>query len=357
MEPKPLPTEYGGTLFRSRLEAWWAAFFDRLGWKWEYETSTWFGDWMPDFTLLFHDEQRNERRIYVEAKPKKDFLVAVEKIEKSGCTDPVLIVLDGPDGFHVASERYFLGRYFHEGDISRATITMCNPQGRHLCDPATERDHHMCGQLVDQRRALFHEHRTLTEYWREAGNRVRWRPPNPLRRQARMDAPEHCWTLSRTRDEPSALRDTSSRKRLWLAVGGGALIAGVAVALALVFALGSGDGDPDAVPFADRDCADFSSWAEAQAFYEEAGGPASDPHSLDPDGDAVACERLREAEERASGQETPTAATSSGGDRDCADFATWEEAQAFYEQSGGPAADPHSLDPDEDGVACESLRE
>lgn len=41
---------------------------------------------------------------------------------------------------------------------------------------------------------------------------------------------------------------------------------------------------------ADRDCADFGSQAEAQAFLT-ASGPG-DPHRLDGDDDGVACERL-----------------------------------------------------------------
>jgi competence protein ComEC len=40
----------------------------------------------------------------------------------------------------------------------------------------------------------------------------------------------------------------------------------------------------------DRDCGDFSTQAEAQAFYEAAGGPESDPHRLDSEGDGIACE-------------------------------------------------------------------
>ena len=44
-----------------------------------------------------------------------------------------------------------------------------------------------------------------------------------------------------------------------------------------------------------------------------------------------------------------------GPDRDCSDFKTQAEAQAFYEAAGGPDRDPHRLDPDKDGVACESL--
>ena len=47
----------------------------------------------------------------------------------------------------------------------------------------------------------------------------------------------------------------------------------------------------------DRDCTDFDRWAEAQAFYKAAGGPDSDPHGLDGDGDGVACGSLPGAPE------------------------------------------------------------
>jgi competence protein ComEC len=43
----------------------------------------------------------------------------------------------------------------------------------------------------------------------------------------------------------------------------------------------------------------------------------------------------------------------SGPDRDCGDFATQAEAQAFFEAAG--PSDPHRLDSDGDGVVCESL--
>jgi micrococcal nuclease len=42
-----------------------------------------------------------------------------------------------------------------------------------------------------------------------------------------------------------------------------------------------------------------------------------------------------------------------GPDRDCGDFASQAEAQAFFEAAGGPARDPHRLDRDKDGLACE----
>ena len=42
-----------------------------------------------------------------------------------------------------------------------------------------------------------------------------------------------------------------------------------------------------------------------------------------------------------------------GDDRDCKDFKTHAEAQSFFESQG--PGDPHKLDSDKDGVACESL--
>ena len=89
---------------------------------------------------------------------------------------------------------------------------------------------------------------------------------------------------------------------------------------------------------ADRDCGDFSTWLEAQNFYERSG--PGDPHYLDRDGDGIACEVLQP--------------NTNDRDRDCSDFRTWREAQDFFENSG--IGDPHHLDGDGDGIACESLR-
>lgn len=43
--------------------------------------------------------------------------------------------------------------------------------------------------------------------------------------------------------------------------------------------------------FVDKDCSDFKTQVEAQAFFE-ANNPAEDPHLLDVDGDGKACESL-----------------------------------------------------------------
>ncbi len=41
-------------------------------------------------------------------------------------------------------------------------------------------------------------------------------------------------------------------------------------------------------------------------------------------------------------------------DKDCKDFISQWEAQEFFEKHGGPAFDPHGLDRDKDGIACEN---
>jgi len=45
-----IPTLYRGRMYRSRLEARWGAFFDRLGWQYEYEPFD-LGKWSPDFAI------------------------------------------------------------------------------------------------------------------------------------------------------------------------------------------------------------------------------------------------------------------------------------------------------------------
>lgn len=49
----------------------------------------------------------------------------------------------------------------------------------------------------------------------------------------------------------------------------------------------------------------------------------------------------------------PIQVNANSADRDCRDFRTQREAQAFFDQAG--QGDPHRLDADGDGIACESL--
>lgn len=52
---------------------------------------------------------------------------------------------------------------------------------------------------------------------------------------------------------------------------------------------------------------------------------------------------------------TPATAAPRFTDKDCSDFSTQAQAQQFYVDNGGPKSDPHGLDADDDGRACDSL--
>ena len=52
---------------------------------------------------------------------------------------------------------------------------------------------------------------------------------------------------------------------------------------------------------------------------------------------------------------TNSPSLSESDDYDCSDFSTQEEAQKFFGSEGGPQTDYHNLDRDGDGIACESL--
>jgi endonuclease YncB( thermonuclease family) len=54
---------------------------------------------------------------------------------------------------------------------------------------------------------------------------------------------------------------------------------------------------------------------------------------------------------------TPTTSTPSHVDKNCPDFATHAEAQAYFDSMGGsPSNNVDNLDADHDGLACESLK-
>lgn len=81
-----IETAYRAFLFRSRLEAKWAAFFDQCGWAWSYEPKD-YGGWIPDFAI-------GERPVLVEVKPffnDDEWETAKQKIVDSGCREPVVL--------------------------------------------------------------------------------------------------------------------------------------------------------------------------------------------------------------------------------------------------------------------------
>ena len=84
-----IPTLYRGVMFRSRLEARWAAFFDTLKWPWFYEPFDLQG-YIPDFALRF-----DVGEILVEVKPAlslDEMSYAKSKLDLSGWDGEAIIV-------------------------------------------------------------------------------------------------------------------------------------------------------------------------------------------------------------------------------------------------------------------------
>lgn len=116
----------------------------------------------------------------------------------------------------------------------------------------------------------------------------------------------------------------------------------------------------EAPAIADLNCKrDFKFQEDAQAVFDQ---DRSDPHNLDDDDDGIACETLPKRGSSATETITPTLppittetkpapGTAKFVDKDCADFPSQAAAQAELKKN---PRDPHKLDADRDGYACES---
>lgn len=73
---KPIPTRYAATIFKSRLEARWAVFFDGMGIKWRYEYEGYNVNgkyYLPDFYLPeVKGEHYEPVGVFCEVKPLVD---------------------------------------------------------------------------------------------------------------------------------------------------------------------------------------------------------------------------------------------------------------------------------------------
>lgn len=128
---KSYPTYYKEQLFRSRLEAKWAAFFDYLHWPYIYEPID-LEKYIPDFILQF------DSPLLVEVKPEvlfKDLEKHTDKILKSGWDKEVLVVganLFKPSRWDarffstigLLGEKFGANYCFNEGIIFRCNL--CN---------------------------------------------------------------------------------------------------------------------------------------------------------------------------------------------------------------------------------------
>lgn len=122
MTIKPIETKYKGYRFRSRLEARWAVFFDKCGFKWDYEPEGYEIDgvkYLPDFRLYnvcyprFDDV---EKPFFVEVKGEMD-AASRRKIWKFAELFPVYVVGSIPFAREVFDYFSAINDFYGDDDI------------------------------------------------------------------------------------------------------------------------------------------------------------------------------------------------------------------------------------------------
>lgn len=186
-----IPTMHNGRQYRSRLEAKWAAFFDLVQWKFEYEPYD-LGKWSPDF--LLHGAKSP---ILCEVKPlsswDSDVAFKMTRAANTACFGGELLLLGlspvvpGFDSFswlgwlNDGRNPYFgdgsEGYYYQISDFAPCGCVL-SADGRYdFCHSvnfykgritgAYDGDHYLVG---DSNMA------SLSEMWARASNSVQWRP-------------------------------------------------------------------------------------------------------------------------------------------------------------------------------------
>ncbi len=179
-------TKYADIIFRSRLEARWAAWFDRVKWPWEYEPIDLEG-YIPDFILMVKNP------VLVEVKPVLTFEELYQytaKIERSGWDKEALILGAYPmwkasgwsmPAFGLLAERV-------EGcDPSdsesywwaTAHIFRCGKCGKlNFMHEESDWGGRICGHYDGNRYLQFNKEDALNirHYWAEAANVTKWKP-------------------------------------------------------------------------------------------------------------------------------------------------------------------------------------
>lgn len=112
------PTVYNHILYRSRLEAKWAAFFDFVRWDFDYEPEP-FKTWSPDFVIHTLD-------CYVEIKPYSHWNDTLMEKIKPYSTQYRCALLS--EDITINEEAYYIGKYFNRtsepGDLLLRDFTI-----------------------------------------------------------------------------------------------------------------------------------------------------------------------------------------------------------------------------------------
>lgn len=163
---------YKGTLFRSRIEARWACFFDLIGWPWAYEPID--GDWyLADFILLF--ENGHMVAEIKQETTREGLLPFANKIARSGWKGEFLIlgsvIRDREIG--IIGERdeddFVLNSAELFECISCGSTSVLSAEGGWRCRRCGADGGHV-GLASDE----FHAR--IRSEWALAGNRTQWLP-------------------------------------------------------------------------------------------------------------------------------------------------------------------------------------
>jgi hypothetical protein len=183
------PTTYAAVMFRSRLEAKWAAFFDLVEWRWTYEPVDLDG-WVPDFVIV------GAQPIFVEVKPflaPDDPIVAETraKIERAYQGPNEVLLLGAVSGWGTALGAPALGLLAEAGCGWVDSTGVFRPPPTHpthwwqsavwqngardFCAEYGCYQHRISGSYDGDAYVEGGGYEELQELWREAGNHVRWR--------------------------------------------------------------------------------------------------------------------------------------------------------------------------------------
>lgn len=178
-----IPTIHKGRQYRSRLEARWASFFDRVGWQYEYEPFDLNG-WIPDFALI-----GTGRTTLVEVKPYAVFPRHIaDEIERSGAEEEVLILgmsipvqsLETPSTVPLGCIGWLAERTPDYWCWSDALFGRWSSWGfTHAAGSWVDRiSGTWCGGSWDRDEAIVEP---LSRFWTDAGNIAQWMPPGGRR--------------------------------------------------------------------------------------------------------------------------------------------------------------------------------
>jgi hypothetical protein len=187
-----IKTLYRGRTYRSRLEARWAAFFDLVDWRYEYEPFDLNG-WIPDFVLFGKEYVGNDllsSEVLVEVKPysrleqfdTEKILTAMQGTHASG--SEVLLL-----GYTIQAEEWYSGSY--DGELGwLGDVCPCSDDGALHYNFAVARFTECGGALgfyhsddswhnritgIGDGDADLGSHLDLHALWSQAGDAVMWR--------------------------------------------------------------------------------------------------------------------------------------------------------------------------------------